>query len=350
MKTEVRPIRCSDNVNWPISHTNAAAAAITKLLDAPSNGRSHYVTGYHMNGGGNADGFNLIRQRCVKLGATNQTISIADSATLDWDTKANGGTFSLNFWAKFPATMGALANMILRGDPAADGWALSITAADLVKFDWHDGNAAETVSSLTPVNDGNWHMWTITVDRAVALGTKIYCDGRLEASTDASTPTDAMDGGTTVVLKGLNSRTIYTGQLGMWVGTALTAANIADLYNGPSGSIGNGKGVGRSLLDTETNLVCGLNMDGNATIQVDVIGLAITEANLVVANDGLPLESDIGKVVGPFSNGTVSTNGGYAPHQMIFPHAIKIGNAKSLSIEETDGAFNLILFGYTDSA
>jgi len=351
MKTEVRPMKSEDNANWPVSHTNAAAAAITKLLDAPANGQSHYITGYHMNGGGDADGFKIIRQRCVLLNSGTDTITIADNAALDWDTKANDGDFTLNLWAKFPETMGVLDNFILRGDEAADGWELEVTAGELMKFTAHDSSDTANVSSLSPVNDAAWHMWTVVVDRSSTTGMKIYRDGLLEASADPTDMALAMDGGTTVVMTGKASRSIYVGQLGLYIDKALSAAEIITLYNAPAGAVGNGRGVGRSLVDTEDNLIVGLNMDGNATIQVDIAsGLVITEANLGVANDGLPREDDIGKVVGPFSNGTVSTNGGYAPHQMTFPHAIKIGNAKSLSIEETDGAFNLVLFGYTDSA
>ncbi len=351
MSMEVRPIRGANNANWPISHTNGGSAAITKLLDAPVVGQSHYITGYHMNGGGDADGFTFVRQRCVLLNAGNANINIADDAALDWDTKANDGNFTLNLWAKFPETMGTLLDMILRGNDAADGWAFQINASELVEFIWHDSVASESVTGVTAVNDGEWHMWTITVDRNSATGTKIYRDGILEASADATTPELAMDGGTTVVLKGKNATNIYIGQLAIYVDKALSLAEITELYNGPNGSIGS-RGVGKALAGDEENLIVGLNMDGNASIQVDIAsGLVIGENNLLSTEaDGIPLESDIGASVGPIANGTVNTDGGYSPHNATFSHAIKVGNGRPLVIDETDGAFNLVLFGYTDSA
>ena len=50
---------------WPVSHLNAGTAGVKMLLSAPGNTRCHYVTGFVMTDGADADGFYFLRQLCT---------------------------------------------------------------------------------------------------------------------------------------------------------------------------------------------------------------------------------------------------------------------------------------------
>jgi len=351
--------------NWPVGHLNAGVAGAKQLLDAPGNGRSHYVTGFMLSGGGDADGFTLLRRDCLVFNAAADTLTMADHGTdFDWGTLAAGGDFAIEFWMNLPATTAAIPNLVTRGDEASDGWNIELTAASIIKFTIHDSSNAATITGTKAIDDGQWHHIVCEVDRNSATGMRIYIDGVLEVNSvgtgDCTAVTLTLDGGTTVVMTGVNSMTFYISTVGMYIGTSafLSAATILSNYNA---------GIGKKYSGSETGLVVGFNTDeGSGTACHDVLNDANNVVTLsgvswapskrngstdAVTVNGVPLrESDSLQALPQIMTGDLNTNGVMGNTAVTFPHAIKIGRNNPLRILETDGAFSLVLFGYTESA
>jgi len=352
MPMETRPIKPM-NGNWPITHLNAGSAAATQLLAAPAKGMSHYITGYVLSGGKTGDGFSLLRKASVLLDATGENITFADTGTsYDWGTAAADGDFTLEVWLKITTTS-AIADLVVRGDETSDGWALAITSAGKATFSMDDANIASTltITGNTSINNGDWHQVVVTVDRDSTTGFNLYVDGETDATAiDPTGLTHTMDGGTDIVVTGTNSDSYNIAGLGMWIGAeggCLTAAQVLARYNG---------GIGLKYTGSETDIVLGVNMDeGTGTIVYDMAGTddgAITNATWT-DGDGLCHDADTLETIPIIhcANETqVSGIGSYniPTTSVIFPHAIKIGNSNPVRVLETDGAFTLLLFGYTD--
>ena len=341
---------------WPVSHLNAAVAGVKMMLSAPGNTRSHYVTGFVMTGGAAADGFHLLRQNALFFDTTD-TLTMADHSTdFDWGTKAANGDFTAEFWINQEATAAAIPNLMTRGDEASDGWNIETTAASLLKFTIHDSSDTQTITATTAIDDGEWHHVICQVDRDSTTGMQIYVDG--EADATAKDPTSVvltMDGGTTVVMTGVASETIFISTVGLYIGStsgALTASEIRTRYN---------TGIGLKYEGDETGLQVGFNTDegiGTACHDIkndasNVVTLSGTAwvpsrqngATAEINEAGVPFSlQDMMRSVGKFQCG-IGTNFGGVP--VTFPHPIKIGRNNPLSILETDGAFDLIIFGYT---
>lgn len=341
---------------WPISHLNAATAGVKMLLSAPGNARSHYVTGIVMTGGAAGDGFHFLRQECVHFNTATDTLSMADDSTdYDWGTAAADGDFSCEFWMNMSATALAVPNLVTRGDEATDGWNIELTAASLVKFTAHDSSDTATITGATAVDDGEWHHIVISVDRDSTTGMQIYIDGAADAT--AVDPTDlalTLDGGTTIVMTGVNSEDIYISTVGIYIGSDafLTASEVVTRYN---------SGIGLKYEGDETGLAVGFNTDeGESTVCHDikndasnVVTLANTTwipsrqngATAEINEAGVPLTNrDMMRRVGKFHCGIGTNFGGVS---LTFPHPIKIGRNCPLNILETNGAFELIVFGFT---
>lgn len=344
---ETRPIRSMNNTRWPYSHLNAGSAAFSTLLAAPGRGNSHYVTGFLLGGGGDADGFHLIRNTCIKSDGTD-TWTIPDTGTvLDWDTKANDGDFTLEIWLKMGSTVTTVPGFMRRGDETSDGWALEL-AAGKPKFTVHDGANSATITATTTINNGKWYLVTVTVDRSSATGLNIYVNGTIAATpVDVTSVTAAVDGGTTAVYTGIAAKDIYLGPVGMYIDAFLSAATVLSNYE---------RGIGRKYTGSETDLTIGYNNDegvGTTNFNESSTGtMDVTNSGIVwIDGDGPPFDREGSfKRVGKFVTGALSTNGVFSGMGFTFPHAVKIGNNNPLRINETDGAFDLILFGYTDAA
>jgi hypothetical protein len=341
---------------WPVVHLNAATAGVKMLLSAPGNTKSHYVTGFIMSGGADADGFHFLRQNCVVFDAAADTLTMADDGTdFDWGTQAADGDFSAEFWINYEATAAAAPSLMKRGNEASDGWLIELTAASLVKFTAHDSSDTATITATTAIDDGEWHHIVVSVDRDSTTGMQIYVDGQADAT--AVDPTDmalTLDGGTTIVMTGVNNETFYISTAGIYIGSDafLSASEVTTRYNA---------GIGLKYEGDETGLVVGFNTDeGESTACHDikndasnVITLSGTSwapsrqngATAEVNVDGIPInEQDMTVAVGKFHCGVGSAFGGFP---VIFPHPIKIGRNCPLNILETNGAFSLIVFGYT---
>ncbi len=370
-KRIITPGQVVPGPGWPVRHLNAGVAGVKQLLPTPGNDRSHYVTGFVLGGGATGDGFYLLRRNCLRLTAAANTISFANHSTdHNWGTKAANGDFRCTFWYKLEATTAAVPNLITRGDEASDGWNIELTAASLVKFSFHDGMGSTiTLTGATVIDDGEWHCIDCVVDRSSATGMQIYVDGLPDATAvDPTGNTQDVAGGTTVVITPVNSEVMYISTIGFYYGstTPLTAADILADYN---------LGIGKKFSGSETGLQCGFNTDeGIGTSCHDVkndagnVGTITNEAwapskqngaTATVAVQGVPFEIDtvaadidyldaMGKFITSYESLDEGTSGLTVPQIVTFPHAIKIGRNNPLRILETDGAFDLMVFGFTE--
>jgi hypothetical protein len=331
------------------------------LKAAPGADFSHFITGYDFNGGATTDGFHLLRRNCVRFTTTDTWTAADDGTDFDWGTKAADGDFCLELWLYLDSATTAIANLMKRGDETSDGWKLEITSGKLVKFTAHDSSDSVTQTGTTILRTGQWYFICVTVDRSSATGLKLYVNGVVEvASAGSADPTSlalTLDGGTTVVSTGTSGKTSYLGPVGMYIGSSAvqSAATILSHYN---------EGVGRKYDGSETGLVVAWNNDeGIGTTCYDILGddnnkvtvsgtewppfvrSGATAGDTVSWNPKANEEDDemdaIGKItagIGTALSGTAAT----------FPHAIKVGRGLPLNVLETDGAFDLVLFGYTD--
>ena len=343
--------------NWPISHLNAGTAGVKQLAPAPGNQYSHYVTGFVLNGRTDDDGFTILRRDCLVFNGNTDTWTIPDNA-LDWDTLANDGDFALEVWINIPSATDAIAALLLRGDEAADGWLLEITSAGLAKFTVHDSGAAATITGGTDLGDGEWHLITVTVDRDSATGLNISVDGFPDATAvDPTALTLAVNGGTTAVMTGVAAKTYYISAIGMYVDATLTAAQVLANYNA---------GIGKKYSGSETGLTMAWNNDeGIGTTNYDILNISandVTNSNVAwspsiqngataaVEVCGAPFDSETTvHHVGKFTTGKLTTDGVMSPVVVtLAPESyIKIGRNNPLNILETDGAFDLQVFGFT---
>ncbi len=341
---------------WPVTHLNAGTAGVKMLLSAPGNTKSHYITGFIMSGGADANGFHFLRQNCILFDAAADTLSMADDAGYDWGTKGANGDFTAEFWINLEATAAAVPSLMKRGDETNNGWLIELTAASLVKFTAHDGSNGQNLTATTAIDDGEWHFIVCAVDRSSATGMQIYVDGEADATAvDPTSIINTIDGGTTIVMTGVNSETFYISTVGIYTGTAsgvLLATTILSNYN---------SGIGQKYEGDETALQAAFNTDeGESTACHDIkndaskvvtlsgaswVPLRQNGATAEVNVDGIPInEQDMTVAIGKFHCGVGTAFGGFP---VIFPHPIKIGRNCPLSILETGGTFSLIVFGYT---
>ena len=342
---------------WPVSHLNAGTAGVKQLLTAPGNTKSHFVTGFIMTGGATADGFHILRQNCLTLDTASSTITMADDGTdFDW---AADGDFTAEFWINLEATTAAVPSLMLRGDEDSDGWLIELTSGSVVIFTIHDGTNTAVVTGTTAIDDGAWHHIICQVDRSSSTGMQIYVDASAEQATasDPTGVTSELFGGTTIVMTGVDGEVFYISTVGIYLGSAnaaLSEATILSRYN---------SGIGFKYEGDETGLQVGFNTDeGISTACHDIKNdasnvITVTNttwaparqngATVEVNVDGVPInEQDMMRAVGKFWTGLGAAFGGVF---IDFPHPIKIGRNSPLSILETDGGFDLVVFGYTDT-
>jgi len=365
MPTETRPMKCG--TNWPIVHLNGGTAKSTTLLNGSGGMSSHWITGYQLDGPiVKDDSFWLLRRSCLYFNTTD-TWTAADSGTVfDWGTKAANGHFALEVWVYIPSATGAVASLMKRGDESSDGWLLEITSAGVAKFTAHDSADDVTITGATSIFDG-WHLITVVCERNSATGLQIYIDGVADATAVDTTDMDlTLDGGTTVVCTGVDSADMWLGPVGMYIGSSanLSAATVLANYNDGIGRKYDGSETGLAAAwnnDEGTGTLCYniLNVDGNkatvsgtawspskqsgATAAVKKCGPPFRKAGEDDADNPLP-------AVGVFQTGVETATGAFQPVAVTFPQAIEIGRNNPVRILETDGAFSLILFGFTADA
>lgn len=366
MPQETRPMK--SGTNWPIVHLNGGTAKSTTLLNASGGRSSHWITGYQLDGTlVKDDGFHLLRRSCLYFDTTD-TWTVPDDAKFDWGTEAANGHFALEVWVYVPTVTGAHATLLKRGNEASDGWLLEITSTGLVKFTAHDSAASMTITGATSIF-GGWHLITVVAERDSATGLNLYVDGVSDATAVDTTALDlTLDGGTTIVSTGVSAKDSYLGPIGMYIGPSanLSAATVLANYN---------EGIGRKYDGGETGLVAAWNNDeGTGTICYDILnadGVKVTVsgtawspskqsgATAEILKCGPPFrklgEDDADNplpAVGLFNTATVIGTGENVIQATAgsFPQAIEIGRNNPVRILETNGAFTLILHGFTADA
>ena len=362
MPSEVTPIR--GGINWPITHLNGNTAKSTTLLNASNGVSSHYITGYQLDGAlKTGDGFYLLRRSCLYF-SSNNTWTVADGGAL-LDIAAGGdGHFAFEVWVYVPTATGAVANLLVRGDEATEGYKLEITSAGLAKFTMKDGSDAITITGGTKIF-GGWHLITVVGERASTTGLKLYIDGVSDAT---AVTTVSMVGGidsgmTTLICTGVSSEDLYLGPVGFYTGASavLSAATVLANYNEGHGRKYHGGETGLSVAwnnDEGTGTLC-YEIKNNDGYKSTVSGTAWSPSKQVggtaeILKCGPPFPK-VGEIdalnplptVGFFGTGVITTQGVFAPVSVTFPVAIEIGLNNPVRILETDGVFSLILFGLT---
>lgn len=365
MPQETRPMKSGEN--WPIVHLNGGTAKSTTLLNASGGTSGHWITGYQLDGAlVKDDGFHLLRRSCLYFD-TDDTWTAADGgALLDIAAGANGH-FTFEIWVYVPTATGAVASFFVRGDEAVEGYKIEVTSAGLVKFTMRDAAVAITITGSTSIF-GGWHLITVVGERNSATGLKMYRDGVSDAT---AVTTVAMTGGidsgiTTLVITGVSSEDLYLGPVGFYTGASavLSAATVLANYNEGIGRKYHGGETGLSLAwnnDAGTGSLC-YDIKNNDGYKATVSGTAWSPSKqsggtAAVNKCGPPFrkqyEDDADNplpAVGLFGTAVETATGVLQPVAVTFPQAIEIGRNNPVRILETNGAFSLILHGFTADA
>lgn len=362
MSVETRPMK--SETDWPIVHLNGGTAKSTTLLNASGGSSSHWITGYQLDGTlVKDDGFHLLRRSCLYFNTTD-TWTVADGGSLLDIAAGANGHFAFEVWVYVPVATGAVANLLVRGDEAVEGYKLEITAAGLAKFTMRDASDAITITGSSSVF-GGWHLITVVGERASATGLKLYIDGESDAT---AVTTVSMVGGidagiTTLVCTGVSNKDLYLGPVGFYTGASavLSAATVLANYNVGVGRKYDGGETGLSLAwnnDEGTGSLC-YEIKNNDGYKSTVSGTAWSPSKqsggtAAIKKCGPPFykknEDDAVNplsTVGLFATAVETATGVLQPVMATFPQAIKIGRNNPVRILETDGAFSLILFGFT---
>ena len=361
MAQETRPIKAGKN--WPIVHLNGNVAKSTTLLNGSGGSSNHWIDGYQLDGAlKTADGFYLLRRSCLHFDTTD-TWTVTNDAALGIAAEATGHV-AFEMWVYVPTATGAVASLLVRGNPAATGYKLEIDSSGFAKFTIKDGTTACTITGTTSVF-GGWHLITVMCERDSTTGLQIYIDGVADGIAVTTVDLDdAIDPSNDLVITGVDSVDMYVGPLGFYTGASavLTAATILANYN---------EGIGRKYDGSETGLALAWNNDegvgstcyciqndddckaalssvtwspskqSGATAAIKKCGPPFEKANEDDADDPLP-------TVGLFGTGVVTSAGNMSAISATFPQAIRIGKNNPVRILETDGDFSLLLFGRTE--
>ena len=326
---------------WPINHTNGGSAAFSKIADSPGPNLSWYLTGFILTGGGDADGFSIIRRSSVKYDAADEKIEVGDNAALEPGT----GDFAIEFGIKAASTAVSVDKIIHKDDGSDNGYIVELTSAGKIKVTIGDTNDTATVTTINAINDNAWHHVIINFDRDSETGLKIYVDGSLavSAGVDLTDVDGSVAGGSTALTIGYGetAKTFYLSAVGLY-SQILSASDIATRW---------ANGAGSKFIGNETGISAAWNLDeGTGSAVNDLVGSNDGTITGATWNDGEGLPIDIhtlGKTI-KYNTGVLSTNGVFGNTVVNFPQPIKVGRNNPIRIDETDGAFGLQLFGYPE--
>ena len=361
MPTETRPMKCGPN--WPLVHKCGNVAKSTTLLNGSGGTSSHWITGYQLDGNlAKESGFYLLRRSCLHF-SSGDTWTVADGSSLLDIAAGNDGHFAFEMWVYVPTATAAVANLLVRGDEAVEGYKIEVTSAGLVKFTIRDAAVACTITGGTSIF-GGWHLITVVGERNSATGLKLYIDGVSDATavTTVSMTAGIDSGITTIVCTGATGD-MWLGPVGFYTGAdaALSAATVLANYNEGIGRKYDGGETGLSLAwnnDEGTGSLC-YEIKNNADYVSTVSGTAWSPSKqsggtAAVKKCGPPFrkqyEDDADNPlssVGQFATGESSTP---SPVVVTFPQAIEIGRNNPVRILETDKNWSLILHGFTADA
>ena len=348
MSMETRPMKSMT----PKSPTNNTLGDDRyDILPSPGSSQSWYLTG--MMGSTDAEGaLQICRRTCVNLAAAAQNVTLAnDDATGEPGT----GDFLISFWMwTEDVSLVAFASKYKAADD--DGWIFATTAAGLVEASVDDtGGTPLVLTSVTAVNDGEWHHVALYGDRGEEDGLKLYIDGVQEDvclgtgaekfKTDYASAITGGDSG--LVFKGTNSKVIKLSAFGIFKGT-ITAANlllyVAACFNADPANIL--AGIGKKFVGTETALATAYNFDEDeGSVAHDIVSTkdaTLTGATWVAGGAPLDLtdpDDEMGGLgpiyISNYFDDTENKAMGSQPLVVTFPHAIKIGRNNPLTVTAT---------------
>jgi hypothetical protein len=247
-----------DNANsYESTYTAPTKAAISRYFSMDDNAASTAVVdskavanGVYSGGNTNAKTGAGVVSTALTFDGANDYIEVADHASLNFGT----GDFSFSLWFKFDATAQTVNFPRLIGKSTADV-AAAVPGFEIytrkstqsypgaICFKMGDGTYASTSSVLfgtgSNYGDNAWHHLVITVDRSEGRA-RGYVDGLYVGQTTVSTVVGNVDNAAVMRfgMEAYGTGYDFLGSLdevSIYKGTALTAGQVAWIYNGGSG-------------------------------------------------------------------------------------------------------------------
>lgn len=346
MAQETRPMRPEDG--FPIPHTNAGFAAITKLADSPGANQSWFITGFVLSGAGDGDSFSFLRRNMLSFTAADNTLTVSDAAELE----PVSGDFAIEFGIKTSDV--SLASFISKMS-ANNGYNIEVLNTGRLKVTFGDGSDTASITSYNRIDDDILHQVIVNWDANSETGLSLIIDGESVAAAVDNTDVGSVTGvDANLIVAGTDNKTVYLSTLGLYKGQYLSSAEIATRWAGGAGSkfIGNETGISGAW-----NIDEGVSTDHQdlTTNNNDGTSLNTTWDD---AGEGFPIDPHalkqtiayIAGVIDLYPSATGNDYAGVIPTAIVnLPHAIKIGRNNPIFINETDGGFGLELYGFKGS-